>query len=204
MITDAHKLNLLNKLGMLMNSTLDLQTIFDHVYEALPAVLGAHRASILLYDDKSGALISDASGSIERTDSLPESSGRRQQLDWSIAGDCFMQGKPIVINDCSQTNLIPREWVERLQLRSTAAVPILSQGCPIGVLRLDDCERTDAFDADDVEFLCLIAAQLGIAIHNALLLCDITTLEKRYRSLFDNAPDIYLVTKSVSKNSVTG
>lgn len=154
----------------------DLETVFQRVYDMLPRCLGVNRAAVLLWDETAGGLVSeDAIGAPhpnEHLESGPQTPG------YSISGKAFAEVRPIVVQDCSTTKLIPAKFVEELNLKSSAAVPIVWKRAVIGVLRVDDTEHTNAFSDEDVEFLTIIAEQLGVVIQNARLFDDLRRRER--------------------------
>lgn len=159
------RLQLLKQLHEAFHGALDLRTVLERVYGLFPKYLDVDRASLFLYDEKLNALISDHLIGIERTGEQMVSAP--QPVGYSISGACFAEGRPIVVNDCSKTTLIPEQYVKSLSLKSTVAVPILAKEKVIGVLRIDDTEHTDRFTPGDTEFLSMVAQQLGIVIENA-------------------------------------
>jgi len=186
------RLRLLRDLGLAYAQHLDLKELCQRVYAAVPQYTGIDRASILIYDPTQNALLGDGFVGIYRPDVGPAVAS--QPIDSSISGRCFQTRKPIVINDCSATDIIPQRFVEQLRLKSALAVPILMKDHPLGVLRIDDIHQTNRFNDADVEFFQMIADQLAVAIENFHLFEDqartaaaLAESEKRYRGLIENA-----------------
>lgn len=162
----------------IFQEAVELPVVFQRVYDVLPGMLKVSRASILLYDAELKALVSgDYIGAVHRGEELTSAP---QAVGHSISGVCFAESRAVVVNDCSSTDLIPAEFVQRLHLKSTTAVPILWKNAVIGVLRVDDCEKTDRFSDEDLEVLQLIAEPLAVVVQNAQLLSD---LHRREREL---------------------
>ena len=159
------RVKLLHSLFASIESATTLQQVFETVYEVFPRFLGVGRASLMLYDEKADALISDHLIGVERKGENLRSAP--QLTSQSISGRCFTTGQPVIVNDCSQTDLIPPEIVEALQLKSTIAVPIKTADRVIGVLRVDDLQRTGRFFAPDEDFYTLVAEKLAGVIENA-------------------------------------
>ena len=172
------RLQLLRSFHATFQEAQDLKTVFLRVYEMLPACLRVSRAAVLLWDEVAGALVSEASIGAEHPNETLSTGP--QQVGYSISGQCYSEVRPIVVADCSKTDLIPAQFVKELRLKSTAAVPIVWKQSVIGVLRVDDTERTHRFSPDDVEFLTVVAEQLGVVIQNARLF---DTLRKRERDI---------------------
>ncbi|MFB3894994.1 MAG: PAS domain S-box protein [bacterium] len=167
------KLNRLQLLKMFYETlalSLDLKQVFQKVYDLIPKYLKVDRASLFLYDENMKGLISDHLIGVERPGQVSDSAP--QPIGYSISGKCFQDAKPIVINDCSQTDLIPQKYIDLLKLKSTVAVPIISKQKVIGVLRIDDCIQRNRFKEADIELYSMIAEQLGIIIENAWLFTE--------------------------------
>jgi len=169
-------LQLLREFHETFQEAQDLESVFYRVYEMLPRCLGVNRASVLLWDEIAGALVSEkAIGAPHQDETLPSGP---QQVGYSISGLAFSEVRPVVVGDCTNTKLIPQKHVEELRLKSSAAVPIVWKRNVIGVLRVDDTENTNSFSDDDIEFLTMIAEQLGGVIQNARLFDDLRRRER--------------------------
>ncbi len=151
----------------------DLQTIYQNLYDVFgkySRALHVNRVSILLYDQKTNSLISDQLiGVLHRGENLVSAA---QPVGYSISGQCLMTASPIVVNDCSKTDLIPEKYISQLSLKSTVAVPIMFRGNVIGVLRVDNTEQINSFTEADVDFLTMIAENLGASIINTTLVVE--------------------------------
>lgn len=169
----VNRLQLLKTFYEATTVTHDLQTIYQLLYDIFPKHfhhLGIDRVSLLMYDQKSGSLVSDQLiGASHRGEVLVSG---HQELGYSISGKCFLSGQPIIVEDCSQTDLIPEQWVRQLHLKSTVALPIKFEGKVIGVLRIDSTVKPQHFTESDIDFLSMVAEQLGIVIENASLLLE--------------------------------
>jgi signal transduction histidine kinase/putative methionine-R-sulfoxide reductase with GAF domain len=177
----TNELELLRRLHEAFREALDLSAIFQRVYDLLPQCLGVSRASLLLYDPAQRALVSDQFLGIRRRGEVLISGP--QPTDHSISGRCFTEARPIVVPDCSRTDLIPAEHVERLRLRSTVAIPLIADRRVIGVLRLDDTERPGRFSEADVELFMMVGEQLAIIINSARLFTERKQAEQAQRFL---------------------
>lgn len=175
-----------------------IKEILQKVHEMFPSYLGVNRACLFLYDEDLQALVSH--DALARGLQGPELVAAAQPVSYSISGMCFAQARPIVIQDCSGSDLIPAEYVSALNLKSTVAVPVIAKHKVLGVLRVDDTERVNRFTAEDVEFLLVVAEQLAVVIENARLIGERRTAEqalregeRRYRLLLEEASDAILV-----------
>lgn len=164
---ERNRLILLRELDHIIHSTLDLKQIFEYVYAHLPLSMGVDRVSIRLVDNEKKTLVSEKTLGIHRpgVEELPE----EYPIGFSLSGKVAQLGRPIIVDDCSKSDLIPKEWSEKLNLKSCVAAPIRYLDQIVGVIRADDTHQTNRFTQEDIEFLELVASSLGTAIHNAQL-----------------------------------
>lgn len=174
-VDEQGRLRIIRAFFQLFQEAVELPVVFQRVYDTLPGLLQVSRASILLYEPELGALVSgDYIGAVHRGEALTSAP---QAVGHSISGLCFAEVRPIVINDCSQSSVIPQDVVLQLQLKSTAAVPIMWKNSAIGVLRVDDGQKIGRFTNADIEVLQLVAEQLAAVVQNAQLLNDLKRRE---------------------------
>ena len=186
------QLRLFKNLQIIVQTSHNLSSVFAQVYTIIQQYFDdslAIRVNLLLYDEEQGGLISEQYFGLNRFGTK----GEPQPIDYSISGKCFIEGKPIYIEDCSKTDLIPLKHVIELNLKSVLAVPVLFKSKPIGVLRIDDTKNTNAFNDADIELFSSVAVQLGILIENAKLieqqeqyLESLKVIEKIYRDTIAN------------------
>lgn len=159
-----------------VRSGIDSDGFIRRVQEILPRDLDISRAGVYLYDAEVGGLLSSwliGASHSEKT------AGRVQPVGMSLSGKSFAENKTIQIPDCSQSDIIPREYVVSLRLGSSIAVPIPGfDGKPIGVFRLDR-ERPAPFDESDIDLFESLAAILGTIIANTRLYHDLKAAEAR-------------------------
>lgn len=81
----------------------------------------------------------------------------------------FQHQKPLVTDDWRNESLFPeyREFLVALGVLSTCTLPIVNGRRRVGVLSVGRCVR-DAYTAEEVDFLHLVADQVGLAIDAAV------------------------------------
>jgi PAS domain S-box-containing protein len=167
-----YRLQLMQTLSETYRQTLDVHRVIENITHMIPRYLGIDRASLLFFDEKTGSLVSDTSilkFALKESIKTEDIKDVLQPVGYSISGLCFKETRPIYVEDCSQSDLIPKKYIDEFHLKSSLAVPIMLQDKAIGVLRLDATDRTNAFSQDDIEFYAGLARQLGIVLHNAFL-----------------------------------
>lgn len=166
------KLQLLKALNETFQSTMDLNKVFTRVYEVIPQYLGdrgVHRASLFLHDPALDILV-DAN-QLDDHSASTDMASKFNEI-------CFKEQRPIIINDCTKTKLLPAEYTERLKIKSTVAVPIKSRQKVVGVLRLDNTFVSNSFTNSDIELFTMIGEQLAIVLENALLFKEQLKMEE--------------------------
>jgi signal transduction histidine kinase/CheY-like chemotaxis protein len=86
--------------------------------------------------------------------------------------------RPVIVPDTAASDLVPAEWVEVFQLKSTMTVPLIRQDEVIGVMGLDHTERATPFEPWQVDLAMAIAGQLALSLANAQLY---TQVQERLR-----------------------
>jgi len=166
------KLQLLKALNETFQSTMDLNKVFSRVYEVIPQYLGdrgVHRASLFLHDPAKDRLV-DAN----QLDDVSASTNMASKFN----DICFKEQRPIIINDCTKTKLLPKEYTDHLKIKSTVAVPIKSRQKVVGVLRLDNTFASNCFTNSDIELFTMIGEQLAIVLENAMLFKEQLKMEE--------------------------
>ncbi len=161
-----HRYERLLELSSDLVSTLDLDTLLQHIVEAAEELTESEAASLLLYDPQSDHLYFEAA-----TGDLALSLGRTMvPTDGSIAGWVFKEGKPLLVpNVLKDPRFFPEvDVLTRFETSSILGVPLQTKGKILGVIEAVN-KRNGLFDEDDLRVLETLAAQAAIAIENTRL-----------------------------------
>ena len=170
----VEELSILNEIGRAINSAMELDKLWELVYQQTSRLVDFQSFYIALYDKEKQELITvfDIFKGRRRKDrekSRPFAQGRTEYI---IRGK-----KPLLAKGDVQ------KIYERLQIVSTdkeakafAGVPIIVKDKVIGVMAVQHYESNDTYDEHTIEILSLLANQLGIAIENARLFEEIKRL----------------------------
>ena len=149
-----------------LNSTLDLQSLLQHILKAATELTECEEASLMLVDEASGELRFEAasqlsSGAIAAIAIPPN----------SIAGWIVQHAEPVLIEDASDD---PRWYrgvdeVVQYQTRNVLGVPMIARNKVIGVLEALNKRSVHGWVEDDVTTLSTLASQAAIAIENSRL-----------------------------------
>lgn len=154
------------------------------VHGMLGRVLAAENCSVLLRDPLTGR--ADFAYWI---DSLERPGPKCPTRDF--AETVLRTGRPLLINKESRTSLNgSAAWMRSAKPWSSwIGVPLKSAARTTGVLALHAHDERVSFDEHDLAFLSLAADQISIAIARGRSEMALLESEKRYRMLFDHAPD---------------
>lgn len=182
--------------SVLVNSTLDLKELGEHVIRIATQLIGAERGSLFLVaGERLESLV--ALGLEHRTLSLKVGEG--------IVGTVAESGVALILNDPYHD---PRfdPSVDRLtgfQTRSLLTVPVRDRhGAPVAVLQLLN-HRGDGFSTADVAFLAELAVPFAIALTTARMHREIVERE-RLREELRLAAEIQLTLQPRDRAVVPG
>ncbi len=165
-----YRVQLMQTLSETYQDTLDVQKVVSDIQTMIPKYMGIQRASLLFYDEKQNSLVNEkVIINTRRHQDVEDIKSTLQPLGYSISGVCYKEARPVYVEDCAHTDLIPQKYINEYQMKSALAVPVMLQDKPIGVMRLDVADRTHAFSPEDIDFYSGLARQLGIILHNAFL-----------------------------------
>ncbi|MBI3636237.1 MAG: GAF domain-containing protein [Candidatus Rokubacteria bacterium] len=75
--------------------------------------------------------------------------------------------KPVVIDDTSTSELLPREWLETYGQRAYLGVPLIRRDEVIGMMNLDRTDHPHRFAPWQIDLATTIASQVALALENA-------------------------------------
>ena len=168
--TRYEEIDLLYTIADILGRTVRLEEAAQTIAREVADVVGARRASIMVYDEAIGALRMVAGRGLERfhTEPVPVDSHD------SIAAKVF-RTREMLAFDPSMPGPHPGSGEKRgYKGSSFLALPIVYQppggeSRPVGVINLTDRIGSDAFTAGHKKLLAAIANQIGAAIENARL-----------------------------------
>jgi signal transduction histidine kinase len=147
-------------------STLELDTLLNHIVSASSDLTDAEAASILLYDDAVHQLYFQVATNLDQ----PTMRGLAVPLEGSIAGWVVINRKPARIADVKND---PRHFpiIEKqthIITKSLLGVPLITKDKVVGALEVIN-KQAGEFTVDDEELLQVLAAQAAVAIENTRL-----------------------------------
>jgi PAS domain S-box-containing protein len=158
------RLDSLYRVGQIVNSTLDVEVILDHLMDEAMRVTQASHGQVLL--------VNKAAGSFERRSlrgfSEPEAERAfliTLPLDQGINGRAYLMHETVLVDDVQQE---PNYFQLIAATRTELAVPILHHGEVLGNLDVQS-PIIGAFHDLDIDYLRALAEQVSIALSNARL-----------------------------------
>lgn len=153
----------LDRINTLIHSTLDVDQIMKRVVVDATDAIGAESALILLHEADRW-IAKYAHG-------LPEDILGRRFTDRQarLAGSAVATGKIVVIPDAEKDKRINRELVEKYNIRSALAAPLVAKDEVIGALFFYYHSAPIAFTDAQADFANKLAASVSLAVENARL-----------------------------------
>ncbi|MDH7472627.1 MAG: GAF domain-containing protein [Anaerolineae bacterium] len=164
------QLTLVNEVGRLATSILDLNEMMRQVTRAIQRDFNYYNVALFLVDESHHeAVMQTVVGGFEGI--APQS--YRQSVDEGIIGWVVRTGQSRLVNDVSKDPYYVKVFLGEVLTRSELCVPIKLDNKIIGALDVQSIEL-NAFDQVDVTALEALAAQIAAAIRNARLLVSST------------------------------
>ncbi len=152
--------------ALMVNSTLDLAQLAEHIVDIATRLIGAERGSLFLVEPKGGGLASMVAQGVEPT-------GLRLEVGEGIVGAVAASGEAEILDDPYAD---PRfdsaiDHATGFRTRSLLTVPVRDgEGSMVAVLQLLNRRRGD-FSREDVEFLAELGVPFAIALTTAQPAC---------------------------------
>jgi diguanylate cyclase (GGDEF)-like protein len=152
--------------------TLDSEELFRILPERVMRTLGLNDFCILLYNAETRMLSCRAGMGSGIGEDFQIAPGE------GVSGRVFESGEPVHIPDVRSSPEFLYYGGRRMDLRSFLCVPLLSKGRAIGVLNVHH-SSPNAFDAESLATMRILASYLAIAIENAALFHFVKTLAEK-------------------------
>jgi formate hydrogenlyase transcriptional activator len=175
---ERDRLQVLLDVNNVLVSTRELTELFRGIVTSLEKVIHHDFTSLALRDTASGLLKIHALDFSSRPSLFNQET--TVPLDTTPSGVCFTTGQPLLARG-EEIDRFPNENIRALRaegVRTICCVPLITQGRTFGTLNLAS-RREDAFPHQDVELLQQVAAQIAIAVENALAFKQIDALKDK-------------------------
>ena len=190
------ELTTLHEIGVALSATLDLDELLDKTLQAVTVHLSFDRAMVLLVEERAGRhvltnghLVGGSPDMIALTKGLEVPLGAP---DAFLAG-IVHSGKPILVKDTEQlSDERARKYFAALHTRAFLAVPLITQGQPVGLLGVDNAVSGRSIPETIQDLLFTIGAQIAGAVDRARLY-QTQESQRRLTDIINFLPDATLV-----------
>ena len=159
----AHeRLSALLETAQVVNSSLELHEVLDHILRRAKELLRAESGSVMLVSDETGQLTVQAAQG-PRAETIV---GRVQRVGQGVSGWVATHGKPVRLHGPA-TDPSFRNVCSRIDVRDAVCAPLLAETGLLGVICLSNRLDTESFSADDLDLLVALSNQAALAIRNA-------------------------------------
>jgi len=161
------KLNRLAEIGALINASLDLDKVLNKALDLTTALLAASASSILIFDPYTHELIFTMVNG-DKKESLTQ---KRVSASQGIAGCVLSSQMGLIINDVKKDARFSPKIDESIafETKNILAYPLSFGSKKLGVLEILNKTNQQTFSQEDLEIVKILATQISIAIHHALM-----------------------------------
>ncbi|HEX9131862.1 MAG TPA: GAF domain-containing protein [Ktedonobacteraceae bacterium] len=204
LLTALRESVILRELAELLASSLDLDRILQVLVKRTTEVCEVERCAVWLLDDTKGLLrpvtyhLSSQqlnSNSIQAADHLWYHS--TLPFEDPFIHRLLNENGMLFLEDL-RTEPGVRSVAETFLVRSILLVALVREGRPVGMLTLDDPDKTRTFSSQQQQLARAIGQQAAVAIDNAQLYQQAQSEQRRAEKLIDRARAIYQVAMAVN------
>lgn len=168
-ISHPNRLQLLNEIGWVVSSTLDLQTLYETIYEQIGRVMDTTQFFIALHQPHRNACVlayHREDGILFRNQVMP--------FGANVTSQVITDGTAILLNTDEEygayasSHGLPEVTVGQQESEAKIWVPLSTGDRTIGALSVQST-KAYAYSPDDLQMLSVIASQAAVAIVNAEL-----------------------------------
>jgi len=147
-------------------ASLDLGEVLKQVMDAIILLTGAERGFLMLFDEVTGHLHTEAARNVDRE----TIEGESMQISRTVLQRAAETGAPILTSNAQEDERFSdQQSVIGYQLRSIMCAPLRARARVIGAVYVDNRLFSGVFKEADLELLGTFANQAAIAIDNARL-----------------------------------
>ncbi len=161
----AAMLERLIEVGQVLSSHLDIDLVLDSALASVRDVLGARWCALRVLDESTGELVLKAS--LGMSPKLQERAARVRP-EGNLLGEVLEKGEPVVVEDLSADESGRHLPYCALEMRALVVVPVKAGGKVLGTLKVYS-PVPRRWPEEEVEYLSVVAAQIGLALENARL-----------------------------------
>ena len=162
---ERQQLRALQKVGGVLNSSLDPDQTLNVVMDTMIRITGAERGFLMLMDEETGDMVVEAARNI-----LEESIDDPSEISSSVIEDVMTTGEPLLTTNAQDDPRFQnRQSIISYNLRSILCVPLNMKDDTIGVIYVDNRIADGIFRDTHRDLMAAFANQAAVAIENARL-----------------------------------
>ncbi len=177
------ELKTLTTISQSISSEVDLNNLYTIIHQQILQAMGEVNFLIALYTPETNLIeipyMDEGEGVIATIPSFPLGEGLTSILIKT------RQPLMIVEDTVNRSKALGAIVTDDKPAKSWLGVPLMVGGDAIGAIVVQDLERENRFDEDDLRLLTVLAAQVAIAVRNARLIESAQEKSNRDRQLFE-------------------
>ncbi len=162
----VRELSLLHDISQSMY-TLNLEEILELILQGVARGIGFDRVRLYLLDEEKKQLVCKVAVGVEREKinslSLP------YDREDNIISRAILERRPFIVEDASRDPRVNRGLISFLDVKSFAAVPLLSREKVLGGIAADNLVSQRSITEKKLQSLMIFANQAALALENALM-----------------------------------
>ena len=182
----AAEIKALNTLASNTTNVEDLRTFYKLIHDQIRLVIGQFGFVIALYDQRTNSISIPylyEDNAFSSIDSFPLGEGLTSIL--------IRTREPLMlVEDTEKRAIAMGAKITGKPALSWLGVPLLARGEAIGAIIIQDLERENSFDADDLRFMVSVASQVSGAIYNVVLINESKQSALQFETAAEIARDI--------------
>ena len=159
----AQVAQVLRDIGLALVSGRQVAEVLELIVANAMKVFGAHVVTLYPYDQDSGEFEEAIIQDVDRDSEIP-----RALQDHGLAQRILADGIGMIAEDAEHDDRMPREFILRHRIKSSAGFPLKVAQEAVGVMFVN-YRSAFQFSEDDQELMALFASQAALAIQNARL-----------------------------------
>jgi GAF domain-containing protein len=182
----AAEIKALNTLASNTTNVEDLRTFYKLIHDQIRLVIGQFGFVIALYDQRTNSISIPylyEDNAFSSIDSFPLGEGLTSIL--------IRTREPLMlVEDTEKRAIAMGAKITGKPALSWLGVPLLARGEAIGAIIIQDLERENSFDGDDLRFMVSVASQVSGAIYNVVLINESKQSALQFETAAEIARDI--------------
>jgi len=162
----VRELSLLHDISQSMH-TLNIDEILELILQGVAKGVGFDRARLYLLDEEKKQLVCKVAVGVER-DKMQNLSLSYDRED-NMVSRAIWERRPFIVEDASKDPRVNRELISFLNVKSFAAVPLLSRNKVLGGIAADNLISQAVITEKKLQSLMIFANQAALALENALM-----------------------------------